>query len=207
MNSLTQMVKWPLMLSILVLKNLNIDHQTLKLLNLKESRLQRIQIHKGNVKTLDAGLFPVSVRNLSLLYMGIRQLPDSFEELENVRYLSLQGNLLRELNPVRMAISSLEVLDLSHCNLRYISPFLVSMLDEKNKRAKLRVNANGNLNVSVIDIRKTLKSIKRFSLDLSGFDKTLVEIAKRSSRLHCRAESLDPYIKESKTDDLYNGSE
>ena len=66
-------------------KNLNIDHQTLKLLNLKESRLQRIEIHKGNVKTLDADLVPVTVGKLTLLCMGIQQLPDSFENLKIYR--------------------------------------------------------------------------------------------------------------------------
>ncbi|KHC46620.1 hypothetical protein W5O_01883 [Candida albicans Ca6] len=101
----------------------------------------------------------------------------------------------------------LETLDVNQCNLRLISPFVVSMLEEKNKNAKLRVYARGNLNVSVVDIRKTLKVIKGLSLDLSNFDNTLVEIAKRSSRLRCIEESLDPYIKGSKIDDLYNGSE
>lgn len=57
-------------------------------------------------------------------------------------------------------MSSLEVLDLSQCNLRFISPFLVSMLDEKNNKAKLRVKATGNLNISVIDVRRELKAIK-----------------------------------------------
>ncbi|KHC46622.1 hypothetical protein W5O_01885, partial [Candida albicans Ca6] len=101
----------------------------------------------------------------------------------------------------------LETLDVNQCNLRLISPFVVSMLEEKNKNAKLRVNAIGNLNVSVIDIRKTLKAIKGLSLDLSNFDNTLIEIANRSSRLRCIEEPLDPYIVKSKTDDLYNGSE
>ena len=46
--------------------NFNIDHFKLKQLNLKESRLTKIHIYQGNVKTLDAGLFPVSVKDLSL---------------------------------------------------------------------------------------------------------------------------------------------
>ena len=207
MKPLNQIIKWPLMLSTLVLKNLNIDHQTLKLLNLKESRLQRIEIHKGNVKTLDADLVPVTVGKLTLLCMGIQQLPDSFENLKNLQKLVLSGNQLRDVTSVKLPMAMLETLDVNQCNLRLISPFVVSMLEEKNKNAKLRVYARGNLNVSVVDIRKTLKVIKGLSLDLSNFDNTLVEIAKRSSRLRCIEESLDPYIKGSKIDDLYNGSE
>ena len=139
--------------------------------------------------------------------MGIQQLADSFENLENLQKLSLQGNQLREVTSVKLPMATLETLDVNQCNLRLISPFVVSMLEEKNKNAKLRIYARGNLNVSVIDIRKTLKAIKGLSLDLSNFDNTLIEIANRSSRLRCIEEPLDPYIVESKTDDLYNGSE
>lgn len=82
------------------------------------------------------------------------------KNLVNLQKLSLVGNPLRETNLVRIPMSSLEVLDLSQCNLRFISPFLVSMLDEKNNKAKLRVKATGNLNISVIDVRRELKAIK-----------------------------------------------
>ena len=60
MKSLAQMVKWPPMLRKFTLINFNIDHFKLKQLNLKESRLTKIHIYQGNVKTLDAGLFPVT---------------------------------------------------------------------------------------------------------------------------------------------------
>ena len=124
-------------------KNLNIEHQTLKLLNLKESRLQRIEIHKGNVKTLDADLVPVTVGKLTLLCMGIQQLPDSFENLKNLQKLVLSGNQLRDVTSVKLPMAMLETLDVNQCNLRLISPFVVSMLEEKNKNAKLRVYARG----------------------------------------------------------------
>ena len=206
-NPITQMVEWPLKMSEINFKNFNIDYFKLKQLNLNESGLTKIYISGGDVKKLDAGLFPVSVKDLSLTEMGIQQLPDSFENLKNLQKLSLQGNQLREVTSVKLPMAMLETLDVNQCNLRLISPFVVSMLEEKNKNAKLRVNAIGNLNVSVIDIRKTLKAIKGLSLDLSNFDNTLIEIANRSSRLRCIEEPLDPYIVESKTDDLYNGSE
>ena len=206
-NPITQMVEWPLKMSEINFKNFNIDYFKLKQLNLNESGLTKIYISGGDVKKLDAGLFPVSVKDLSLTEMGIQQLADSFENLENLQKLSLQGNQLREVTSVKLPMATLETLDVNQCNLRLISPFVVSMLEEKNKNAKLRVYARGNLNVSVIDIRKTLKAIKGLSLDLSNFDNTLIEIANRSSRLRCIEEPLDPYIVESKTDDLYNGSD
>ena len=40
-------------------------------------------------------------------------------------------------------MSTLETLNLYQCNLRLISPFLVSMLEEKNKNAELKVYAWG----------------------------------------------------------------
>ena len=207
MKSLAQMVKWPPMLRKFTLINFNIDHFKLKQLNLKESRLTKIHIYQGNVKTLDAGLFPVSVKDLSLTEMGIQQLPASFENLENLQKLCLWQNQLRDVTSVKLPMATLETLDLSICNLRFISPFLVSMFEEKNKNAKLRVTAKENANVSVIDIRRALKAIKGLSLDLDEFDKTLIEISKHSSRLDCEYRCYDFCIEEPETDDLYNGSE
>ena len=81
------------------------------------------------------------------------------------------------------------------------------MIDKKIKMAKIRVDATGNWNVSVVDIRRALKASKGLSLYLSKLDEDLVEISKRSSRLHFNGELLDTYIKKPKTDDLYNGSD
>ena len=116
-------------------------------------------------------------------------------------------------------MSTLQTLNVCRCNLRLISPFLVSMLEEKNKNAELEICAWGNTNISVIDIRTALKSIKGLSLELNDFDKTLTEISKHSSRLQCKYFVYDPYSKESKSsateevaldydpDDLYDGSD
>ena len=206
-NPITQMVEWPLKMSEINFKNFNIDYFKLKQLNLKESGLTKIYISGGDVKKLDAGLFPVSVKDLSLTEMGIQQLPDSFENLKNLQKLSLQGNQLREVTSVKLPMATLETLDVNQCNLRLISPFVVSMLEEKNKNAKLRVYAIDNVNVSVIDIRRVLKAIKGLSLVVSKFDKTLTEISKHSSRLHCQYTHVDPRIKQPEIDDLYNGSD
>ena len=204
---ITQMVEWPLKMSEINFKNLNIDYFKLKQLNLNESGLTKIYISGGDVKKLDAGLFPVSVKDLSLTEMGIQQLPDSFENLKNLQKLSLQGNQLREVTSVKLPMATLETLDVNQCNLRLISPFVVSMLEEKNKNAKLRVYAIDNVNVSVIDIRRVLKAIKGLSLVVSKFDKTLTEISKHSSRLHCQYTHVDHRIKQPEIDDLYNGSD
>ena len=204
---ITQMVEWPLKMSEINFKNFNIDYFKLKQLNLNESGLTKIYISGGDVKKLDAGLFPVSVKDLSLTEMGIQQLPDSFENLENLQKLDLSGNQLRDIGPVKLPMASLQYLDVSQCNLRLISPFVVSMLEEKNKNAKLRVYAIDNVNVSVIDIRRVLKAIKGLSLVVSKFDKTLTEISKHSSRLHCQYTHVDHRIKQPEIDDLYNGSD
>ena len=129
-------------------------------MNLKESRLREIRFSGGHVKELSIDLFPVSVENLTLMEMGIHELSASFESLKNLYRLSLMGNQLRNVNSVKLPVSSLEVLNVRQCNLRLISPFLVSMLEEKNQNANLRVEATGNLNVNIIDVRKVMKAIK-----------------------------------------------
>ena len=207
MSPLTKMVKWPRILCDIAFENFNIDHSTLELLNLKESNLEIINICGGDVKKLNADLFPVSVKDLSLRKMGIQKLSDSFENLENLRRLSLEGNQLRKVDPVKLPVSSLQMLNLNECNLRLISPFLVSMLEQKNRNPKLKIIAWRNTNVSVTDIRTALKSIKGLFLDLNDFDKTLTEISKRSSRLVCKGGFFDPRFKKTETDDLYDGSE
>lgn len=116
-------------------------------------------------------------------------------------------------------MSTLQTLNVCRCNLRLISPFLVSMLEEKNKNAELEICAWGNTNISVIDIRTALKSIKGFSLEVDDFDKTLTEISKHSSRLTCESIISGLYSEESESsateevvpdydpDDLYDGSD
>ena len=115
-------------------------------------------------------------------------------------------------------MSTLETLNLYQCNLRLISPFWFQC---SRKRTKCRTKSLrlGNTNISVIDIRTALKSIKGLSLELNDFDKTLTEISKHSSRLQCKYFVYDPYSKESKSsateevaldydpDDLYDGSD
>ncbi|KGR15112.1 hypothetical protein MG9_03571 [Candida albicans P37037] len=219
MGVFTQMVKWPLMLTNIIFHNFNINNQTLEFLNFKESRLEEINIRGGNVNKLDADLFPTSVKYLTLREMKIQELSDSFENLENLRRLSLARNQLKMVNPVKLPVSTLQTLDLKQCNVRFISPFLVSMLEEKNKNPKLHVYATENSNISVIDIRTALKLVKGLVLFLNDFDKSLTEISRRSSRLICIGESRDPHfenyefsateevVPDYDPDDLYDGSD
>ncbi|KHC62731.1 hypothetical protein MGI_05250 [Candida albicans P75016] len=218
MSPFIRKIKWPLELGDFAFKNFSIDYHTLKLMNLNESRLEVIYIRGGNIKKLNVDLFPVSVKNLTLMEMGIHELPASFKGLNNLRQLSLMGNQLRNVNSVRLPVSSLEVLNVRQCNLRLISPFLVSMFEESNKSAKLSIRATGNLNVNVIDVRIAMKAIKGLSLELNKFDETLREISNNSSRLSCIYGIFDPYSDEAESsgtsgivpdydsDDLYNGS-
>ena len=218
MYTIIQKIKWPLVLCDFVFKNFNTNYRTLELLNLKESRLQEIRFSGGHVKELSIDLFPVSVENLTLMEMGIHELSASFESLKNLYRLSLMGNQLRNVNSVKLPVLSLEVLNVRQCNLRLISPFLVSMLEEKNQNANLRVEATGNLNVNIIDVRKVLKAIKGLSLELNRLNDSLLKISNHSYRLRAVYRDLDPYFEKSKSseneevvsdydsDDLYSGS-
>lgn len=214
MSTLTQVVKWPLMLGAITFQNFNIDYSTLELLNLKESRLEEISISGGDNETLDVDLCPVSVKNISLTNMRIRELPASFEKLENLRELCLAKNQLRKVNSVKLPISSLVTLILCQCDLRLVSPFLVSMSEEKNRNAKLRLDATENSGISVIDVGRAMTSMKGLLLDVDNIDESLVDISEYSNRLSCTSRMSDSDSEKSgtegvvtdyDTDDLYNG--
>ena len=218
MSPIVQKIRWPLVLGDFVFENFNIDYHTLKLMNLNESKLEKISICGGGIKKLDVDLFPISVKGLALMEMRIHELPASFKRLNNLRQLSLMGNQLRNVNSVKLPVSSLEVLNVRQCNLRLISPFLVSMLEEKNQNANLRVEATGNLNVNINDVRKVLKAIKGLSLELNRLNDSLLKISNHSYRLEAVYRDFDPYFEKSKSseneevvsdydsDDLYSGS-
>ena len=89
MHLTNQRIKWPSMVDSIVLDGFNIDYRTLISLNFNESRLETIRICGGNIKKLDVDLFPVSVKDLALMDMGIQELPASFEKLENLHRLCL----------------------------------------------------------------------------------------------------------------------
>ena len=180
------------------LQNFGLGRKTLRLLNLKESRLGRICICGGKIKKLDVDLFPTCVKDLTLLNTGIQKLPASFERFNNLRKLSLMGNQLNKVNSVKLPVSSLDNLDVSYCSIDLISPFLVSMYEEKNKNAKIRVVAMRNLNVNVGDVKKTIKAIEGLYLSLNGYDKTLRILPQKCSRLWYVYDTVDLYFEMSK---------
>ncbi|KHC68068.1 Hap43p-repressed protein [Candida albicans P78042] len=219
MSPIVQKIRWPLVLGDFVFENFNIDYHTLKLMNLNESRLEKISIcGGGGIKKLDVDLFPISVKGLALVEMRIHELPASFKRLNNLRQLSLMGNQLSNVNSVKLPVLSLDVLNVRQCNLRLISPFLVSMLEEKNQNANLRVEATGNLNVNINDVRRVMKAIKGLSLELNRLNDSILKISNHSYRLEAVYRDFDPYfetpqsseteevVSDYDSDDLYNGS-
>lgn len=180
------------------LQNFGLGRKTLRLLNLKESRLGRIYICGGKIKKLDVDLFPTYVKDLTLLNKGIQKLPASFERFNYLRKLSLMGNQLNKVNSVKLPVSSLDNLDVSYCSIDLISPFLVSMYEEKNKNAKIRVVAMRNLNVNVGDVKKAIKAIEGLYLSLNGYDKTLRNLSQKCSRLWYVYDTVDLYFEMSK---------
>ena len=199
MSPIIQKIKWPLALGSFELEGFNIDQETLELLNLQESRLREIRISGGDIKRLDVDLFPVSVEYLTLIEMEIKELPASFERLKNLRKLTLMRNRLKRVNLVNLPVSSLEVLDISQCDLRLISPFVVSMFEKKNKKGKLRIRATGNLNVDANDVRKVIKAIKGLYLELNESYECLGRITRPYSRLRCIFRTFDPYFEKSES--------
>ena len=197
-SPITKKIKWPLVLGSFELQNFGLGRKTLRLLNLKESRLGRIYICGGKIKKLDVDLFPTCVKDLTLLNTGIQKLPASFERFNNLRKLSLMGNQLNKVNSVKLPVSSLDNLDVSYCSIDLISPFLVSMYEEKNKNAKIRVVAMRNLNVNVGDVKKAIKAIEGLYLSLNGYDKTLRNLSQKCSRLWYVYDTVDLYFEMSK---------
>lgn len=215
MKPLTEKIKWPWWMEIFSLCGFYIDSDTLQLLNFHESGLERIYIRGGNVKKLRAEWFPIGVKNLSLPNMGIQELSDSFEEMKELNSLSLEENQLQNVNPIKLLLS-LKSLDVRNCNLRVISPFLVSMLESENKDIKLNINARENWNLNVTDVRKMLKTLKKLKIIISNYSKILTNIVPYSSRMTCvysdenygckRSNNIDDIDLDCDPEELYNGS-
>lgn len=217
-TSLTQKIKWRLSLKSFILDSFIIDSDTLKMLNFKDSKLEKIEIRGGDMKRQYTDQLPVAVKKLILENMGIQELVGPFDNLENLQELSLAYNHLTKVNPIKLSVFSLNTLNVSGCDLCLISPCLVSMLYDENKNIKLGVIASGNWDMSVIDVRKILKVIKGLTIKVSQLDETLMDISKRYSRLECRfgtksdsekseSSEMEEVIPDYDSEDLYNRSE
>ena len=69
-------------------------------------------------------------------------------------------NRLKRVSLVELPVSSLEVLDLSQCNLRLISPFLVSMF-EKEREPKVKNRRYEEFKCECYRCKKSIESNQR----------------------------------------------
>ena len=60
----------------------DIDYKTFEMLNFKESKLNHISLYRGKLGKLNVDALPITVKFLSLVRMGIQQLPESIIEIE-----------------------------------------------------------------------------------------------------------------------------
>lgn len=147
---------------------------------------------------MHADQFPITVQDLDLRKMGIQELSDSLETLRNLKRLSLGVNPFKSLKFVKLPVLSLGALYLNACSFHLISPLLVSMLEEKNKTAKLAVVAFGNRNLNAADVKRTLEEMdeNRFSIHIDYNDATLTEMSKSFPNLYCWDAESSSYFKE-----------
>lgn len=87
-------IKWPSSLKSLALKRFDLNHKTFKMLNLRDSKLEDIDIYKCKLEKLDVHALPTSVVDLKLVNVGIENLPPSLERLEKLKHLTLRKIVL-----------------------------------------------------------------------------------------------------------------
>ena len=87
-------IKWPSSLKSLALKRFDLNHKTFKMLNLRDSKLEDIDIYKCKLEKLDVHALPTSVVDLKLVNVGIENLPSSLERLEKLKHLTLRKIVL-----------------------------------------------------------------------------------------------------------------
>ena len=64
------------------------------MLNLRDSKLEDIDIYKCKLEKLDVHALPTSVVDLKLVNVGIENLPSSLERLEKLKHLTLRKIVL-----------------------------------------------------------------------------------------------------------------
>lgn len=163
-------IKWPSSLKSLALKRFDLNHKTFKMLNLRDSKLEDIDIYKCKLEKLDVHALPTSVVDLKLVNVGIENLPPSLERLEKLKHLTLRKNRFGNLVPVKLPMKSLETINVSRCYLRAVSPLLVSMKEKRFSKTRLEITAWNNPNLAVDDVLKLLKTIKGLTVIVSRLD-------------------------------------
>lgn len=191
MPKLTQKVEWPDTLKELELRRLDIDSEMLEMLNLKNSNIKNIEFYRGKLGKLDLSLFPVDIERLFLERMGITELPESFESLSKLRHLSLRRNYFGRVKSIKLP--KLHCLNVNHCDLRFISPFIESMRLEKKVKplggeSELLVKAMDNWHLNPKDVKKLLNMNKNMTLTVNSFDMGLHSLSNHSSRFLCDRE-------------------
>ena len=63
---------------------------------------------------------------------------------------------------------SLKKLKLTKCNIKLVSPFLVSKLDEKYLKSRLEVIAIGNWSLDAFDVKKMLAATEELTIIVSS---------------------------------------
>ncbi|EMG45889.1 hypothetical protein G210_3901 [Candida maltosa Xu316] len=188
MRESNKITTWGKSMKTLEIKQFNLTNSDLEILNLKESKLENIIFYKGNIGKLDPDLFPETVKRLSLERMGITDLPRSFLRLKNLRSLTLNRNYFpRKLPPIKMP--NLEELYIKHCDLRYISPFLISWINGENSidpasnRSVFHVDAMDNFHLVPKDIKRVMNKTNRLILWIITLNPELLSY--NVSHLYC----------------------
>lgn len=182
---LQKKIKWPSSMKGFTLIRFDIDYKTFEMLNFKESKLNHISLYRGKLGKLNVDALPITVKFLSLVRMGIQQLPESMVKLKNLHSICLRRNHLRGLTPVKLPLASLRFLDVCRCDLTSISPLLSSMKEKGKENTPLNVSAVNNWYLNVRDVRRMLKLYKNFTITVSTFDENLIDTCRYSSRLSC----------------------
>ncbi|KAG8202303.1 hypothetical protein GWM34_02878, partial [Candida africana] len=166
------------------------------MLNFQESELQEIYMYKGDIKKLDADALPASIETLTLNRMGIQELSESFEKFKKLKHLALEKNPFKKLSPVRLPMPSLKKLKLTKCNIKLVSPFLVSKLDEKYLKSRLEVIAIGNWSLDAFDVKKMLAATEELTIIVSSRRDGWNCVSELSSCPHCKETNSTAYWNE-----------
>ncbi|RCK65587.1 hypothetical protein Cantr_01024 [Candida viswanathii] len=187
---LPEKITWPDSMRHLELRRFDIDREILEKLNLKSTKIDNIEFYRGKLGKLDLDLFPAGIDRLFLERMGITELPESLKVLPNLRHLSLRRNYLGNVRSIEMP--QLHCLNLSHCDLRFLSPFVKSMADDVTKSkledtsvSEFLFTAMENWHLNPKDVKKLLKMVKSMNLTVNSFDSGLQKFAVTTNRLMC----------------------
>ena len=91
---------------------------------------------------------------------------------------------------------SLKKLKLTKCNIKLVSPFLVSKLDEKYLKSRLEVIAIGNWSLDAFDVKKMLAATEELTIIVSSRRDGWNCVSELSSCPHCKETNSTAYWNE-----------